>query len=571
VSADRLDFRHPQEKRQAARAAYQAHGSYRKAAAALGVGRSTLHGWLQGDELGTDATGQPDVQTEPVDGDLTPQTEAELDAEGQETAQQASELSQTTVEAPGAIPAVLQHLTDPLYLQAFRRYVSALANGTHHVYAVQTAQGVHPDFDISPQDQQRVGDAVGRLMLSEGGHDYLMFAAEPPGYIKALYSDYAMGSADATDLAGMLLELKTRAYLAGINTQLAAQGRAPVRGITDPAVLSSLRDESTAVAKQIAETWNRDAASAVGARWLEVAPGTRMRGEAILTPEERKVAVRGAMDDWLQGRRDWKASMWANTEAGRSYGAASKAFYSRNRDAGDTAHVEPYAAECTGCVELVALGEVPAEIAMLTDLPLHNSCLVGETPVAPIGVLIVASRAQYAGPLVTVTTEGGRTFTATPNHPVLTAQGWVTAGLVAVGDDVYHAQSPQVAIAEVFSTTTGQRSLPVNVSREEFHGDGAAMGELVVASAVHTARRSTEDALPAETTVDRVLRVDRTDAWSGAVYNLETSSGVFLADGIVTHNCSHLWAWSVVAWDDAADGPLWAAQGDAASVDEGAA
>lgn len=368
---DRLDFRHPQEKRQAARAAYQTHGSYRKAAAALGVGRSTLHGWLQGDELGTDATGQPDVQT---DGNLTPQTEADLDAEGQEQAQQASALSQAPVEAPGAIPSVLQHLTDPLYLQAFRRYVSAIANGTHHVYAVQTAQGVHPDFDVSPQDQALVGDAVERLMLSEGGYDYLLFAAEPPGYIKALYSDYAMDAADATDLAGMLLELKTRAYLAGINTQLAGLGRAPVRGITDPAVLSALRDESTSVAKQIAETWNRDAASAVGARWLEVAPGTRMRGEALLTPEERRVAVRGAMDDWLQGRRDWKAAMWANTEAGRSYGAASKAFYSRNRAAGETAHVEPYAAECTGCVDLIGLGEVSAEIATMQELPLHANC-----------------------------------------------------------------------------------------------------------------------------------------------------------------------------------------------------
>lgn len=372
--SNRLDFKHPDDRRKVALDAVRGGASYRKAAALVGVGKSSVHEWVRraGSELGTDATGQSDVQTD--DGDLTPQIGADLDAEGQEQAQQASDLSQQAVEAPGAIPSVLQHLTDPLYLQAFRRYVSAIANGTHHVYAVQTAQGVHPDFDVSQQDQQRVGDAVGRLMLSEGGHDYLMFAAEPPGYIKALYSDYAMDAADATDLAGMLLELKTRAYLAGINTQLHGLGRAPVRGITDPAVLSVLREESTAVAKQIAETWNRDAASAVGARWLEVAPGTRLRGEAVLTPEERRVAVRGAMDDWLQGRRDWKASMWANTEAGRSYGAASKAFYSRNRGAGDSAHVEPYAAECTGCIELVGLGEVGADVAMLTDLPLHNSC-----------------------------------------------------------------------------------------------------------------------------------------------------------------------------------------------------
>lgn len=370
--SDRLDFRHPDDRRKVALDAVRGGASYRKAAALVGAGKSSVAEWhakvkAQDAEFGTDATSQPD-------DNLTPQTDAELDAEGQDQAQQASELSQAPVDAPGAIPSVLQHLTDPLYLQAFRRYVSAIANGTHHVYAVQTAQGVHPDFDVSAQDQALVGDAVGRLMLSEGGHDYLMFATEPPGYIKALYSDYAMDAADATDLAGMLLELKTRAYLAGINTQLAGLGRAPVRGITDPVVLSALRDESTAVAKQIAETWNRDAASAVGARWIEVAPGTRMRGEALLTPEERKIAVRGAMDDWLQGRRDWKASMWANHEAGKSYGAASNRFVSRNRGAAETGHVEPYAAECNGCKDLIGAGEMPADVLAMADLPLHLRC-----------------------------------------------------------------------------------------------------------------------------------------------------------------------------------------------------
>jgi transposase-like protein len=358
---DRLAFRHPEDRRKAAIDAVREGASYRKAAALVGANKSSVAEWhakvrAQG-ELGTDATGQTDVQAD-----------AELDAEGQEQAQQAP------IEAPDAIPSVLQHLTDPLYLQAFRRYVSAIANGTHHIYAVQTAQGVHPDFDVSHQDRTLVGDAVGRLMLSEGGLDYLMFAAEPPAYVKALYSDYAMDAADATDLAGMLLELKTRAYLAGINTQLAGLGRAPVRGITDPAVLSALRDESTAVAKQIAETWNRDAASAVGARWLEVAPGTRMRGEAVLTPEERRMAVRGAMDDWLQGRRDWKASMWANHQASISFNGAGREFNRRNKGAAETGHVEPYAAECTGCMDFIGLGEQPADVCAMMDIPAHPRC-----------------------------------------------------------------------------------------------------------------------------------------------------------------------------------------------------
>jgi hypothetical protein len=376
---DRLDFRHPPEMRQAALTAYRKHGSVRKAAAAVGLPKSTIHEWVRADttpgSADVDQTVTGEGKTEegitatPEEGT---QQSAELDQVAAEEAQDELEASLSPVDAS---PSVLSHLTDPLYLRAFRRYVSGIANGAHPYYAIQTAQGVDPRFDVSDADNERVLAGVGSILrLSEGGAEALLFASEPPGYIKRLYADYQMTHDNVANLTDLLAAMKTEAYRTGINAQLAAMGRQPIAAVTHPATLQAIQQDAASTAQQIAETWNRDAASAVGARWLEVAPGARMRGEGILTPATREAHVRDAMDEWKAGRVDWKAAMWADTEASSSYAQAVSDFVRNNQGAAQTGHVEPYGAECNGCLDLVNAGEMDAETLLSVLLPLHPGC-----------------------------------------------------------------------------------------------------------------------------------------------------------------------------------------------------
>jgi hypothetical protein len=377
---DRIDFRHPPDRRSEGLAAVRKHRSLRKAADATGIPKSTLHDWLRQEagEPGADAPANP-VDTLDVDQD--PQASAALDEAEDELADE--ELAEsTTPEEPGTTPPprLLAHLTDPLYLRAFRRYVSGIANGAHPLYAVQTARAVHPDFDISEEDNARVVNALGdlarggQLQMSEPLEALLFAAQHPPAYVRRVYDDFSMDDAAVGRLTDLLLSMRTEAYRVGINAQLTAMGRQPVATVTEPATLASLREETATTARQIAETWNRDAASAVGARWLEVAPGSRIRGQAVLTPAEREAYVREAMTEWRDGRRDWKALMWADHQASLAFSRGGRDFVSRNAGAVQTGHVEPYGAECQGCTDLVQLGEQPAEVMMLADLPLHVRC-----------------------------------------------------------------------------------------------------------------------------------------------------------------------------------------------------
>jgi hypothetical protein len=62
----------------------------------------------------------------------------------------------------------------------------------------------------------------------------------------------------------------------------------------------------------------------------------------------------------------------------------------------------------------------------------RTNCLVGETLVSG-AVVRAAYRRWYDGSVVDVVTKGGRKFTATPNHPMLSRRGWVGAGAVRAG------------------------------------------------------------------------------------------------------------------------------------------
>ena len=67
------------------------------------------------------------------------------------------------------------------------------------------------------------------------------------------------------------------------------------------------------------------------------------------------------------------------------------------------------------------------------------NCFIGETRAVPLGGIERSYRRFYDGPAVTVKTASGVEFTCTPNHPILTSEGWVSAGLLHNGDDLFLA------------------------------------------------------------------------------------------------------------------------------------
>lgn len=64
------------------------------------------------------------------------------------------------------------------------------------------------------------------------------------------------------------------------------------------------------------------------------------------------------------------------------------------------------------------------------------NCFVGDVKVASDSKLIRSYKHIYEGDLITVKTAGGIQFTCTPNHPILTPNGWVSAELLNNGDNI---------------------------------------------------------------------------------------------------------------------------------------
>ncbi|MBT9137177.1 MAG: hypothetical protein DDT34_02264 [Firmicutes bacterium] len=123
----------------------------------------------------------------------------------------------------------------------------------------------------------------------------------------------------------------------------------------------------------------------------------------------------------------------------------------------------------------------------------HPQCVAGGTIVS--GPKVEASVARwYEGEVIEIETFGGNNLTITPNHPILTAQGWVAAsllnegsyvvcsngkqgdsatGAVAVHDPDNH-QVPALIedIVHSFGESGSMTTARVPTSRMDFHGDG---------------------------------------------------------------------------------------------------
>lgn len=117
----------------------------------------------------------------------------------------------------------------------------------------------------------------------------------------------------------------------------------------------------------------------------------------------------------------------------------------------------------------------------------YHHCLVSGTSVSLPGVNY-AYRRFYEGDVVTIVTSGNRKLTVTPNHPILTPEGWVSARLLNKGSyviggslrqgkvsagvcDDYYRPTPVEKVFASLSKMPKSFRLKMPTSSEDFHGD----------------------------------------------------------------------------------------------------
>lgn len=119
--------------------------------------------------------------------------------------------------------------------------------------------------------------------------------------------------------------------------------------------------------------------------------------------------------------------------------------------------------------------------------PAHPNCLLGDTVVSTCSPVSNIFKRAYKGAIVYISTKSGRTLSITPNHQVLTTNGWVASGLLNVGDKLVCAKDSALSlkhkehnVVAKFSDLFSAANVAVNpaavstspTSPEDFHGDG---------------------------------------------------------------------------------------------------
>jgi SPP1 gp7 family putative phage head morphogenesis protein len=133
------------------------------------------------------------------------------------------------------------------------------------------------------------------------------------------------------------------------------------------------------------------------------------------------------------------------------------------------------------------------------DPPLHPNCFLPGTVVSAAGVTRHLER-WFEGEIVRVLIEGQDPLAVTPNHPILTRRGWVPAGQLEEGEDVFlvtdpgafvrvcdpqdhHMQARIEEVADALLVAGGVPAVSVPVAAEHFHGDGSPGQEVRIVGA----------------------------------------------------------------------------------------
>lgn len=174
--------------------------------------------------------------------------------------------------------------------------------------------------------------------------------------------------------------------------------------------------------------------------------------------------------------------------------------------------------------------------------PAHWNCLPADMRVFSPTDIHGATQRLYAGVMIDVGLSNGKRLSCTPNHPVLTSEGWLSAGDLTAGAVVISMEAPgseyidNVAHDVLFRSNSAAFS---HQNRDMFHGDGRD-GELMYQVGSGKGKETAiSDIVSGQ--FGAVSNVTITGVWKryffGMVYNLETEAGFYIANGIVTHNC----------------------------------
>lgn len=177
------------------------------------------------------------------------------------------------------------------------------------------------------------------------------------------------------------------------------------------------------------------------------------------------------------------------------------------------------------------------------------NCLLPDAMVFSPSPIVRAYKRSYEGKIVTLTTLDGHKITCTPNHPVLTPDGFKPAGEFKEMErnyilTTYDEGTDKIKdIYQSFSTRKSELDV-LGTEPHHFHGDGQSGGTALVMTDARLATRehvmmkrdSTDTTLYGSVNQDHVVEVEWND-YFGHVYTLETVSGNFSAGGLISKNC----------------------------------
>lgn len=278
----------------------------------------------------------------------------------------------------------------------------------------------------------------------------------------------------------------------------------------------------------------------------------------------------------------------ARTEVNRAYRFANTEQY---RQSGVVTGFKRLVYKPTACFACLMMdGEVIPVGQELYDHPRGKCILPGQYVSGPVPEAFISR--HYNGNIVIIRTASGKLLSVTPNHPILTDHGWISANLIKEGMNVICDSRDNWASGGVrpdeYQVPTLVENIPRSLdmfrlvsvpgSAEDFHGDGVN-GEISVIWAnrflydriksdflkksvqipfsfgfrfhkilsleeirdalVRNMSPGSDSlyAIASNVVFDRVVKVDL-GSFCGQVYNLQTKEQWYFSNGIMTHNCS---------------------------------
>lgn len=157
---------------------------------------------------------------------------------------------------------------------------------------------------------------------------------------------------------------------------------------------------------------------------------------------------------------------------------------------------------CEFCPMMAGAGEEVWGKYVPSGPSAHILCVLPGNRIALPGRAVAAAKSMYVGGAIEISFSDGSKFTVTENHPVLTKFGWVKAGLLREGMEVFHTsgaervassvnpdnhQMPAVAeqVFAAFEKQPGVITARVPVASKDLHGDGAFIEGKVKVVHVH--------------------------------------------------------------------------------------